>query len=167
MARYIDADALMEMCKRQIECEWNTIAAPSNWAEAFQDFSDLVEQTPTADVAPKSEVERLEEELSKANADVKNYMKVAEYQQSLSVKRYHEIKRLKEDIERLEKTLDEYEETSGLKQAKAEFAREIFAEIQTALEYEYMSYLRAYDYTLQTRIDELKEKYTEGESNGE
>ena len=59
--RYIDADALIEMCKRQIECEWNTIAAPGSWADAFQDFSDLVEQTPTADVVPRSEVEKLEE----------------------------------------------------------------------------------------------------------
>lgn len=39
------------------------------------------------DVAPKSEVE--------------NYKQVAEYQQSLSVKRYHEIKRLQEEIETL------------------------------------------------------------------
>ena len=54
--RYIDADALIEMCKRQIECEWNTIAAPGSWADAFQDFSDLVEQTPTEDVVPRSEV---------------------------------------------------------------------------------------------------------------
>ena len=54
--RYIDADALIEMCKRQIECEWNTIAAPNSWADAFQDFSDLVEQTPTEDVVPRSEV---------------------------------------------------------------------------------------------------------------
>lgn len=56
MARYIDADALIEMCKRQIECEWNTIAAPGSWADAFQDFSDLVEQTPTADVVPRAEL---------------------------------------------------------------------------------------------------------------
>lgn len=54
------------------------------------------------DAVSKSEVEALQEALSKAEADVKNYMKVAEYQQSLSVKRYHEIKRLKEDIERLQ-----------------------------------------------------------------
>jgi hypothetical protein len=56
MPRYIDADKLIEMCKRQIEREWNTIAAPGTWADAFQDFSDLVEQTPTEDVAPRSEV---------------------------------------------------------------------------------------------------------------
>lgn len=58
MARYIDADKLIEMLNRQIECEWNTIAAPGTWADAFQDFSDLVEQIPTADVAPRSEVAR-------------------------------------------------------------------------------------------------------------
>ena len=44
---------------------------------------------------------------------------------------------------------------------KSEVAREIFEEIETCLEYEYMSYLKAYDYTLLTRIEELKKKYTE------
>lgn len=58
MARYMDADKLIEMLNRQIECEWNTIAAPGTWADAFQDFSDLVEQTPTADVVLKSEIAR-------------------------------------------------------------------------------------------------------------
>ena len=128
-----------------------------------------------ADVVPKSEVERLEEELSKANAEVKNYMKVAEYQQSLSVKRYHEIKRLKEDIERLEKTLDEYEETSGLKQAKAEVAREIFEEIERVVGEKYNHYVFGnsdldstdqdaiinFSDTLSDCFAELKKKYTE------
>lgn len=67
MARYIDADALTETCKRQIECEWNAIAAPNSWADAFQDFSDLVEQTPTEDVVPRSEVEKLEEYIDDLN----------------------------------------------------------------------------------------------------
>ena len=48
--KYIERGALLAMCKRQIECEWNTIAAPGTWADAFEDFSDLVEQTPAADV---------------------------------------------------------------------------------------------------------------------
>lgn len=47
---YIERGALIEMCKRQIECEWNTLASPGTWAHAFEDFSDLVEQTPAADV---------------------------------------------------------------------------------------------------------------------
>lgn len=65
--RYIDADKLIEMLNRQIECEWNTIAAPGSWADAFQDFSDLVEQTPTEDVVPKSKVEKLEEYIDDLN----------------------------------------------------------------------------------------------------
>ena len=122
--RYIDADKLVEMCNRQIECEWNTIAAPGSWADAFQDFSDLVEQTPTADVVPRSEVEKLEEYIDDLN-DSKEHLCVM------------------------------------LEEARADVAREIFEEIKTYLEYEYMSYLKAYDYTLLTRIEDLKKKYTE------
>ena len=48
---------------------------------------------------------------------------------------------------------------------KSEIAREIFGEIKTCLEYEYMSYLKAYDYTLLTRIEELENKYTEDQNN--
>ena len=94
-----------------------------------------IREVPTADVVPKSEAERLHEALSKAEADVKNYMKVAEYQQSLSVKRYHEIKRLKEDIERLEEINER--DVENLRLAKAEVAREIFEEIDIILSEHY------------------------------
>jgi hypothetical protein len=49
---------------------------------------------PTADVAPKSEVE--------------NYKQVAEYQQKLAMDRYFEIKRLEEEIERLTINMNAY-----------------------------------------------------------
>ena len=132
-----------------------------------------------SDVVPKSEVERLEEELSKANADVKNYMKVAEYQQSLSVKRYHEIKRLKEDIERLQAELDDKqfhcdscdrimltgaEHRACIKQAKAEFAREIFAEIEKILPTNLTVNGVFYRIYLKDAIAELKKKYTEDQT---
>lgn len=48
-----------------------------------------------------------------------------------------------------------------LEEARADVAREIFEEIKICMEYEYMSYLKAYDYTLLTRIEELEKKYTE------
>ena len=112
---------------------------------------------PAADVVPKSEVERLQEALSKAEADVKNYIKVAEYQQSLSVKRYHEIKRLKEDIERLEDINER--DVENLRLAKAEVAREIFEEIENIVEdYELGKFGM---YTLLHKFAELKKKYTE------
>jgi hypothetical protein len=117
-----------------------------------------------SDVVPKSEVERLQEALSKAEADVKNYMKVAEYQQSLSIKRYHEIKRLKEDIERLEDINER--DVENIRLAKTEVAREIFEEIENVLS----DNLHAdcligdciedyYDENLRDDIAELKKKY--------
>ena len=118
---------------------------------------------PTADVVPKSEVERLQEALSKAEADVKNYIKVAEYQQSLSVKRYHEIKRLKEDIERLEDINER--DVENLRLAKAEVAREIFEEIETLLALNSLQgdvfTGKYFDADLENDIAEFKKKYTE------
>ena len=52
-----------------------------------------------------------------------------------------------------------------IEEAKAEVAREIFEEIKICLEYEYMSYLKAYDYTLLTRIEDLENKYIGGEQH--
>lgn len=118
----------------------------------------------TADVVPKSEVERLQEELTKAEADVRNYMKVAEYQQSLSVKRYHEIKRLEEDVDRLQDINNRQVENVRL--AKQEVAREIFEEIEKWLVHEYVPYIRGYSNSLSRNFAELKKKYAEGESNG-
>ena len=103
-------------------------------------------------VVPKSEVEALQEALSKAEADVKNYMKIAEYQQSLSVKRYHEIKRLKEDVERLQDINER--DVENIRLAKAEVTREIFEEI-------YEDCFDQFGYIDYEALAELKKKYTE------
>lgn len=85
----------------------------------------------TADVVPRSEVE----ELSGKYEDLK--LKYAELQK------------------------DKDELIAWVDDKKTEVAREIFEEIKICMECEYMSYLKAYDYTLLTRIEELKKKYTE------
>lgn len=102
--------------------------------------ADAIANMPTADVVPKSEVE----ELSGKYEDLK--LKYAD----------------------LQKDKDELIAWGGhiTSAEKADVAREIFEDIQTALEYEYMSYLKAYDYTLLTKIEELKKKYT-GENDNE
>lgn len=129
--RYIDADALIEMCKRQIECEWNTIAAPNSWADAFQDFSDLVEQTPTADVAPRSEVEKLEEHIDDLN-DSKEHLCVM-----LEEARADVAREVFEKIEgQLRGTLDHFRQNYDVRESGA---------IIVAL----------------SQIAELKKKYTE------
>lgn len=69
-----------------------------------------------------------------------------------------------ENTEWSKKPCDHFKPTADVA-PKTEVAREIFEEIKTCLEYEYMSYLKAYDYTLLTRIEELEEKYTEDQNN--
>ena len=58
MARYIDADKLVEMYERSAEDDWNKKTAPTSWAEAFECAIADIDDQPTADVVPKSEVAR-------------------------------------------------------------------------------------------------------------
>ena len=188
MARYIDADKLLEVLNEELmyESTIHTEEHEEYLKKGLRVAIYDVKRFPTADVVPKSEyeavvsavdnstqeflklhdvyqeqkaeIERLEEELSKANADVKNYMKVAEYQQSLSVKRYHEIKRLKEDIERLEEINER--DVENIQLAKAEVAREIFEEIEKLIgRYWNENYYGMAG--LEADLYEFKQKYTE------
>ena len=116
MARYIDADALIEFITKGLNNPDKTKAFGYDSIEILTE----IEYVPTADVAPKSEVEQLR------------------------------------------KALDEYEETSGLKQVKAEVAREIFEDIESKL----MVTIDPISFDGMARIwvddfCELKKKYTE------
>ena len=68
----------------------------------------------------------------------------------------------KSEVERLQKALDAYEETSGLKQAKAEIAREIFEEIENFIPRFMVGYF-SYE-SLTEGIAEIKKKYTGDET---
>ena len=59
MPRYIDADELIEMYDRAVKDEWNNKTAPQSWAVAFECCIADIDDQETADVAPRSEVERL------------------------------------------------------------------------------------------------------------
>ena len=50
MARYIDADKLIEEYKRAIDEEWNKKTAPSSWSMAWENVIEDLEEAPTADV---------------------------------------------------------------------------------------------------------------------
>lgn len=52
MARLIDGSFLEERCKRQISAEWNKKAAPSSWADAYEQFLTDIENCPTVDAVP-------------------------------------------------------------------------------------------------------------------
>lgn len=56
MARYIDADKLIDMCKGIIADDWNKRTSPVSWADAYEGFIEDIDEQPTADVVQKSEV---------------------------------------------------------------------------------------------------------------
>ena len=63
MPRYIDADKLIEMYDRLAKDEWNKKTSPPSWAEAFECIIADIDDQATADVVPKSEVDRLKIEI--------------------------------------------------------------------------------------------------------
>ena len=147
MARYIDADKLLEKAE---EIEW------FNESTGFYDHINIVhkydvETAPTADVVPKSEVE----ELSGKYEDLK--LKYAELQKdkdeliAWSNDKKTEAERWRRNLEAV---LEEIPET------KREVAREIFEEIENFIprfKVGYFSYM-----SLTDGIAKLKKKYTEG-----
>lgn len=51
MPRYIDADALMDKFQNLADDDWNQ-GTGTTWANAFAESADVVDDMPTADVAP-------------------------------------------------------------------------------------------------------------------
>jgi chromosome segregation ATPase len=135
-----------------------------------------IDKTPTADVVPKSEVERLQAENEKLTINMNAYgltaKRLAEENESLEIELENMRRNLGDaregwndaecEVDRLRNALDEYEETSGLKEAKAEVAREIFEEIKR----EFCGAYWYKGYTIERYIAELKKKYTEEETHG-
>lgn len=101
---------------------------------------------PTADVVPKSEVDKLNKELDN----------LAEELSDLIV----EKDKLFDEVVRLRTVLDEYEETSGLKKAKAEVAREVLQEFITELRKNYVN-VPILKKNLDEIAKEIEKKYTE------
>ena len=156
MSRYIDADSLL---KKIWYDNSDSIVLRSYAAE-------LVKAMPTADVVPKSEVERLTINMNAYGLTAK---RLAEENESLEIELENMRRNLGDaregwndaecEAERLRKALDEYEETSGLKQAKAEVAREIFEEIDEII----FGTIIPNDCAIISiaKLAELKKKYTQ------
>jgi HPt (histidine-containing phosphotransfer) domain-containing protein len=162
MARYIDAEALTDhMLERYNElCE--ECGDYDHYTTGYGDAIDVIENAPTADVVPKSEVERLTINMNAYGLTAK---RLAEENESLEIELENMRRNLGDaregwndaecEVERLRKALDEYEETSGLKQAKAEVAREIWEQIDVTWSE------RGCVSEFFENLAELKKKYTE------
>lgn len=169
MARYIDADKLVEKYERAMKDVWNKKTRPLSWNEAYDCvITDIVDE-PTADVVPKSEVERLNavmKDMDEQRAYTINMLGENLENAKSEVERLQaEIETLKDNNEHLAVLLEEakqayanYEETTGLKQAKQEVAREIFADFKLKAPF-FCENQIAYDH-FNEELAELKQKYT-------
>lgn len=168
MAEYIEREALMGVLDDA------KYAVPSNDFQrgvnaSVEVLTKEVKYLPTADVVPKSDYDAV---VSAVDNSTKEFLKLHDtYQEQ------------KAEIERLNQILDSYALQYGtvtvkqavMDKAKAEVAREIFAEIEERLlpsntsgEYrgDSIEWFDYYDLHLAEDIAELKKKYTEGEPNG-
>ena len=139
MARYIDAEALTAEFKRL------TLGENSLIERIFADgVYAVIDTFPTADVAPKSEVERLRSE----NADLQE--QIAEI--------------TKRQLPSYYRACSEEEAINiGREYGKTEVARDIFSEIDAL----FWRYMNDNDYStgeLEYDIAELKKKYTEDQT---
>ena len=70
MARYVDADKLVDKCNQIIQDEWNKRASPVSWADAYEGFIEDIDEQPTADVV---EVDVVSEQIIRKKAEVSDY----------------------------------------------------------------------------------------------
>ena len=142
MARYIDADGLIEELQETICSKCNMYDGIKCKSCGIDDTLDFLENAQTADVVPKSEYDNLK----------------------------MQFEALDRECDRLEKA--ESEKHDKFIEAKSEVAREIFEEIEPLLsanmsgEYidESNEWFDYFDLHLAEDIAELKKKYTEGET---
>ena len=131
MARYIDADKFIEWL------DVGHLRSPSEICYSEGDVKVMIDMQPTADVAPKSEVDNLEYTLMGVMHSVDKWLEGDELKQN-------EVNRA---ITMREKTL------RIIENAKTEVARDIFEEI-------YEDCFDQYGYINYEALAELKKKYT-------
>ncbi len=147
MARYIDADKIVDIIKTDIkQCEIDVSEscgdefyemAVNSRSNAMYSILREIEGSPTADVVPKSEVEALQREIARLEKALRNSL--PSYCQVMAEKQMMEI---------------------GKAYGRREVAREIFELVECAF-----SPALVYEgHTVKAYIAELKKKYTEGEN---
>ena len=150
MAEYIDREVAKKMLDEyrisRTMSMYGDMDLLTEWREGVKCSMKKLDEVPTSDVVPKSEVVEMQKE---------------------------QLGRLKEIKSEVERVTVEYEAMRGAansykmhyEKAKSEVAREIFAEIDKALNLSkcYGESGIYFEYDIEADIAELKKKYTEGE----
>ena len=156
MARYIDAD-------KMIDGYSTTFPYDLSYCDD-RDLMEWLNNQPTADVVPKSEVEELSREYESLAKTVNEASEL--------------IRKLRSKIAELKK--DRYQvfpdgkieliPRTDIDEIKREVAREIFEDIECAMclaerqhrPFNSRDYVDYYDFSLEIEVERLKKKYTEG-----
>lgn len=147
MARYIDADALIEYIQETICAKCGDISDGIKCKSCgIDDTLYFLENAPTADVVPKSEYDAV---VSAVDNSTKEFLKLHDDYQKQKV----EIEALKDEVKRYKRYYFHHDYDKMIAEAKAEVAREIFDEIERIFDGK-----KYVPYPLDA-IAELKKKY--------
>lgn len=158
MPRYIDANDLKAVIQAN---DWSNPVVPDV-------VCLIIDRSPTADVAPKSEFDRVYNELEHLKMSVLPTMRI---DLQMANTRVYEADA---EVERLERICNSYalqygtvtDQQKVIDKAKAEIAREIFEEMQSCLIQRHWNGLDIISFEFDAvKYAELKKKYTE-EENG-
>ena len=155
MARYIDADSLLEQISKK-KCEVGKIRYLDGFNDGLMRVRSIISAAPTADVVPKSEVERLKRAYEGSQNTIKGLTEM--------------IREKNKELTKLETPLElHYGEKSLnnlIAEQRADVAREIFEEIESKKMFLKDCVGNMGVVVLFKDISELKKKYT-GEKEDE
>ena len=154
MPRYIDADKLIET--NRVLLEHAQMNGMYNHARIYERFVHSIEETPTADVVPRSEYDAV---VSAVDNSTKEFLKLHDEYQSANA-----------EIERLKHILNCYalqygtviEQQAVIDKANQEFASEIFAAIEFDICQLDFDREETRAIAIEGIIAKAKKKYTEG-----
>ena len=158
MTEYIEREAVLKIIGDNCPHDkggYNTEEEMGAGAACYYIMKD-VENIPTADVVPKSEVEKLNKELDELAEEHSNLIIEKDELFDIAVKQNLEIEALKIANEKM---------YAAIEATKAEVAREILGEVESLFyKTDFLDELGYIEFEI--ALAELKKKYTEGELNG-
>lgn len=172
MPRYIDADKFIQKYERAQKDDWNKKTAPSSWADAYDCVIADIDEEPTADVVPKSEVEKMVQDstrLGQENETLKDnneHLAVMLEETKIELKAIrgaaNSLKMHYEKVEAENERLKKYNTDVAFKHyndGKTELASEIFAEIEENLNNLIRYYKEKREYVTEIEYSELEQRY--------
>ena len=156
MAEYIDREQLLEQIEEPMN--WTDSEAELQEQADYQAFKNMVENAPTEDVVPRSEVENLQKRIANQREEIERLRK---HTHNIQQSRNHYKAKAESVGKQLHNVLQGYH--NRIDQAKQEVAKQIFEEIEKIA----LTHIDRYGRCIIDKNDlaELEKKYI-GDNNG-